>query len=266
MGGRTPHDVCRAETRQAIVVGLDGDWPRFTMGEATFAQQIRQRSHQILRNGNDTISAPLAVKQHLRAPSLQLNVVRVDTGRFGYAGAGSRQEEQKGPVTPAARRCLIRGCDDGLHLGGGQVARHCDVGPFGGDRQNSLGDAEGGGIGGGDVMEEGPDRGKPGVARCDGVVPLLLELVEKGENEVPIEILKGQRRRLLPQTGRGKEDQHAQGVAIAGQGRGGGVTLLGQARAFCVHRAMSLIDEAVAWVKRCPNPMPVPSEIEIRPI
>ena len=26
------------------------------------------------------------------------------------------------------------------------------------------------------------------------------------------------------------------------------------------------IDEAVAWVNRCPNPMPVPSEIEIRPI
>jgi hypothetical protein len=26
------------------------------------------------------------------------------------------------------------------------------------------------------------------------------------------------------------------------------------------------IDEAVAWVKRCPNPMPVTSEIEIRPI
>jgi hypothetical protein len=26
------------------------------------------------------------------------------------------------------------------------------------------------------------------------------------------------------------------------------------------------IDDAVAWVKRCPDPMPVPSEIEIRPI
>jgi hypothetical protein len=26
------------------------------------------------------------------------------------------------------------------------------------------------------------------------------------------------------------------------------------------------IDEAVAWVKRCPNPMPSPSEIEIRPL
>lgn len=26
------------------------------------------------------------------------------------------------------------------------------------------------------------------------------------------------------------------------------------------------IDEAVSWVKRCPNPMPGPSEIEIRPL
>ncbi|MDB5829319.1 MAG: hypothetical protein JWQ73_3539 [Variovorax sp.] len=25
------------------------------------------------------------------------------------------------------------------------------------------------------------------------------------------------------------------------------------------------IEEAIAWVERCPNPMPVPSEIEIRP-
>ena len=26
------------------------------------------------------------------------------------------------------------------------------------------------------------------------------------------------------------------------------------------------MDEAVAWVKRCPNPMPGPSELEIRPL
>lgn len=26
------------------------------------------------------------------------------------------------------------------------------------------------------------------------------------------------------------------------------------------------MEDAVEWVKRCPNPMPVPSEIEIRPI
>ena len=26
------------------------------------------------------------------------------------------------------------------------------------------------------------------------------------------------------------------------------------------------MEEAVAWVKRCPNPMPGPSDIEIRPV
>ena len=29
---------------------------------------------------------------------------------------------------------------------------------------------------------------------------------------------------------------------------------------------LASVEEAVAWVKRCPNPMSVPSEIEIRPI
>ena len=29
---------------------------------------------------------------------------------------------------------------------------------------------------------------------------------------------------------------------------------------------VSDLDEAIAWVKRCPNPMPGPSEIEIRPV
>jgi len=26
------------------------------------------------------------------------------------------------------------------------------------------------------------------------------------------------------------------------------------------------MDEAIAWAKRCPNPMPGPSELEIRPV
>jgi hypothetical protein len=29
---------------------------------------------------------------------------------------------------------------------------------------------------------------------------------------------------------------------------------------------VSSMDEAVEWVRRCPNPMPGPSEIEIRPV
>ena len=110
----------------------------------------------------------------------------------------------------------------------GQVMRHLDVGPFSRDRQDPLGNAEGGRIGSGDMVEERSDRSEPGIAGGDRVVPLFLKLVEKGENEIPIEIIECQRRRLLAQTGRGEEDQHTQGVAIAGQGGGGGVALLGQ--------------------------------------
>jgi hypothetical protein len=72
------------------------------------------------------------MEQHL-SPSLQVKIARVDADRFGHASAGSRQEEQKGPVAPTAGRRLIRGCDDSLHLGVGEMMRHLDVGPFGGD-------------------------------------------------------------------------------------------------------------------------------------
>ena len=37
------------------------------------------------------------------------------------------------------------------------------------------------------------------------------------------------------------------------------------ATSFDYTRASSL-DEAIAWVRRCPNPMPGDSEIEIRPV
>jgi hypothetical protein len=92
-----------------------------------------------------------------------VKVTRVDADRFGHAGAGSRQEEQKSPIAPTAVCRLIRGCDDGLDLGVGEVVRHLDVSPLGGDCQNALGDAEGGGVGGSDVMEEGSNSGKAGI-------------------------------------------------------------------------------------------------------
>ena len=112
-----------AADRQAVLRQTDA--PMFQVAadllmlhriEAGRAQQGRQRSHQILRHGNDAVSAPLAVKKHLRTAPLQLKIVRVDADRFGHAGAGSGQKKQKDPVAPSAGCRLIGGRDNGVHF------------------------------------------------------------------------------------------------------------------------------------------------------
>ena len=90
---------------------------------------------------------------------------------------------------------------------------------------------------------------------------------------------------LLQEMGKFNQDLIGAGVLLAGDGlqassKGAHVAFSGTDRTvtmgpfpgtkdliagYWVWKLDSL-DEAVAWVKRCPNPMPVPSEIEIRPI
>lgn len=68
------------------------------------------------------------------------------------------------------------------------------------------------------MMEKRPNRRQTGVACLDRVLPLLLELVQKSEDEVPVEVFDGQRTWLTPGTLGSEKDQHTQGVAIAGDG------------------------------------------------
>jgi hypothetical protein len=90
---------------------------------------------------------------------------------------------------------------------------------------------------------------------------------------------------LLSAMGRFNEELVKAGIMLAGEGlrpsrRGKRVRFSGQARTitdgpfaetkelvagFWLWQVKS-IEEAVEWVKRCPNPMPEESEIEIRPL
>jgi hypothetical protein len=92
---------------------------------------------------------------------------------------------------------------------------------------------------------------------------------------------------MLEAMGRFNEDLVAAGVMAAGGGDGLKPSSQGKRVAFNGSRRTVIdgpfaetkevvagfwlwnvkdMDEAVAWVKRCPNPMPGPSEIEIRPL
>ena len=90
---------------------------------------------------------------------------------------------------------------------------------------------------------------------------------------------------MMAAMGRFNQALAAAGVLVMGDGlapsaRGVRVAFDGEARrvvpgpfaavgelvaGFWIWRVRDL-DEAVAWVRRCPNPMPGPSEIEIRPL
>jgi hypothetical protein len=90
---------------------------------------------------------------------------------------------------------------------------------------------------------------------------------------------------LLAEMGKFNEELMKAGVMLAAEGlrpsaQGKRVTFSGRSRTvldgpftetkelvagFWLWQVRS-IDEAVEWVKRCPNPMPVDSEIEIRPV
>ena len=73
---------------------------------------------------------------------------------------------------------------------------------------------------------------------------------------------------MLPGDGLKRPSSQGKRIAFDGPGRAvidGPFSEAGEAG----RRLLALVkdmDEAVAWVKRCPNPMPGPSEIEIRPL
>ena len=92
-------------------------------------------------------------------------------------------------------------------------------------------------------------------------------------------------REMLAAMGRFNEELRAAGVLLAAEGltpssRGKRIAFDGPGRTVIdgpFARTEELVagywlwqvrdmDEAVAWAQRCPNPMPVPSEIEIRPL
>lgn len=93
LGHRTPHDVGCSEARQALVAGADEYRSRLVVRDSVLGQQGCQCSRQILRNGDDAVSAPFAAQQHLRVRPFQLKVVCVDAGSFGDPRAGPCQEQ-----------------------------------------------------------------------------------------------------------------------------------------------------------------------------
>lgn len=75
-------------------------------------------------------------------PTIQLQVRRIDAERFRDARPGAGQEQQEHAITPATRRALIRGVDEGVQLSARQDTGHLGVRALDGDGQDPLGNAD----------------------------------------------------------------------------------------------------------------------------
>ena len=117
---------------------------------------------------------------------------------FRNARAGARQEKQKRPIAPAARRLLIRRIDKSINLVSGQMMRDFDVRSFKRDSKNALGDSQRRWVVRRHMMEKGPDRRQARVSRLNRVLALLFKLVQESKNKVSIEIRNAQCGWLTP--------------------------------------------------------------------
>ena len=166
--------------------------------EAALAHQCFQRFDEITWEWHDPLFAAFAAQAHVRSRAIEPKVACIDAERFGDAGAGSSEEQQQRPV-PAATVCLlVRRVDEGVKFLPDEVV--CDLGVrlLYRDGEDALRDAERRGVICGHVVEERPDRRQTRVACLDRVLPLLLKLVQEGENDVAVEMLDGQFTRLAP--------------------------------------------------------------------
>lgn len=161
---------------------------------------------------------------------LQLKVVCVDAGGFGGPGAGPCQEEQKGS---SRRPRGVFGSGAAMRVSTSAVVRwyvtSMCVRLMGivSTRWATPKDA-------GSAAATWRKKDRIAAKRALRVVTELFRFSSSSSRKAKRDLdqlFERQRRRLLPQSGGGKEDQHAQGIAIAGHGRGSRIALLRQAPA-----------------------------------
>jgi hypothetical protein len=127
-----------------------------------------------------------------------VNVCAGQAGQLGGAQPGGDGDMKEGPVAPAGPGAGV-GCGEQRgDLGLGQVADDRAVAAFGGNGQDA-GDVAGVlGTAGGQVAEQGPDRGEPGVAGAGGAAPVPFEVVQEPGDRAGSDVADVEAGRRLP--------------------------------------------------------------------
>lgn len=217
----------RSKPRQPLAVCTPEDRARWIAVETVFGDQSSQGTGEIGGDRQDPFPAPLAAKEHLGPGPVELEIADIDAQCFRDPGTGAAEEQQQGPIAAPSRGPLAGRVDQRIQLVAGEVMGGFGVRSPDRDSENPVGDAERFRIGGRDMLEEGPDRCQPRIARLGRVPSRRHQIVEKGENGIAVESIDGQGAWLTTGPAGRKQDQQAQCISIAGDRRWTRIALLG---------------------------------------
>ena len=145
---------------------------------------------------------------------------QIERGHFrasGFVGAGPGvvEEEQEGVVPLALRTPAVRRGEQGIDLYLFEVGHRWRNRAAHGDTLDLSGHLHELGHLPADETEQRMDRGKPLVPCCHGVAPPLLQVKEKGSDDLRAQVFDDQTSRFRGVVFRHEEDQQADRIAIA---------------------------------------------------
>jgi hypothetical protein len=140
-----------------------------------------------LSDWHDPFLGAFPTKQHL-GDRIELKVGGVDTNGFADSGAGLSQEQQKCVVSPPDACTPIRGFKESMELGAAEMVEDWLNRALSWDGEDPLREAHRRRVFEGHVVKERADGGQTSVSRTDARSPHLLDMIEKFQDDRPVEI------------------------------------------------------------------------------
>ena len=175
--------------------------------------------------------ATLAAQEHLRPRLIEVEIAEIDTKRLGNTRAGSPEKEQQASITSSAWRLLIRRVEEGIEFLSGHMMRHLGVRLLRWDREDRCATPSEAGSFAATWWKNDRIAASRALRVCMVFFRFCLKVIEEGEDKIPIEIGDRQCAGLALRAFSGEQDQQAQGVTIAGDGRAARIALLHHAMA-----------------------------------
>jgi hypothetical protein len=196
--------------------------------QAALTSKQLEHSGSGLLDWYDPLLGAFTSKQHLR-DRIELKIGRLDTDSFADSGTGLSEEQQKCVVPPSDGRAAIWDFEESTELGATEMVEDWLYRAFPRNGQDPLYDAHCRWIFECYMVEEGANGGQASVSRADARSSYFLDIIEKSQDDWPVEICHTQLTWSLTASSRRVDEQLLQRVSVSGDGSGARAPLRQQA-------------------------------------